>query len=748
MKAVILRPLAIFTVTFFIVSCLFFTADTAERLLSAVLFSVLFVLSLILHRALPPLHSDIMRSKTASAVSFFLAGALLASWISFCTFDIHVSRYEVLYDRTTTLEGTVTDVVWDGGYSAIYIVDVDNADGLSGFSCVLRGEGGVSENSVITCEATFSPLSSSDSFDGKRYYLSKGVICEAESDRIRSTGDAGFSLRHIAKRLNNTLSGVFTANMKGGEGGLAAALLLGNRESLPDTVKRDFKRLGLSHIISISGMHLAVICSFVSQFLSSFGKRAREAGTVLVVLFYMFITGLSPSVTRSGIMILFVVISSFLKRRSDSFTSLGIAVFLICITDPYSCGDIGLQLSFAAVMAILLYSQRKKREYVPPSMQVQRKRILPYRVRAVLSYLAENAVLTVIIVLFLLPLEWRYFGEISLISPLTSPIFSLLCTSLLWFLPLMLIFAGAPTTLKILAAILSAVIRFIYWLAGLLSRIPGITVSIKYPFAGFFCVIIFLGVCIFCIAQKRVRRTAGIATAAAVLVFLVLCRIYALPLHSSVHLTMVNNNKSDAILLQSDEKLMLIDVGNGHSAIYDSCNRALSESTSTEYEAILLTHIHKSHPSTLLSFFEENIVRSIILPDDGSPTFSVILDDCKNRGVKVFVYKPGDTVTFYDAVINTAPYTYVKRADHPVVSFSIDAFGERFVYLGSSFSESVPDAVLADASYVRLGVHGPVRKKSIPSELFGDSAVIAPEAAIPFLPEGTKLYDDNTVILE
>lgn len=745
MKAVILRPLAILTVTFFVLSCILFTADTAVRLWSAVIFSLILIVAVILRAVLPSLKTDALRKSAVNALCFFAVGAVLASASTYKTVDIDLARLERLDGKTKQITATVESVAWDGGYSGIYIIKLEKTEEYRSFNCVLTAEGGLESGDIITCDAAFSKLRDTEEFDERRYNLQRNVSLEATGENVRIIGKEGFSLKRSASDINYFLADTFIEYLGEDAGGFACALLLGNKLHLHPTVSRDFSRLGISHILAISGMHLTILCSFVSLLLRPLGKRAGQAGSALTVVFYMFITGLSASITRSGIMLLILIAASLLGRADDKFTDLGIAGSLILAFDPLAVADIGLQLSFCSVFAILLYTY--KRRAVFEKREDLKDGTFKGRIVKAGKACLEGMALTVVIVLFMLPLEWLYFGEISLLSPLTTVIFSFLCTVVLWLGPILLILSPAPTFSMGISSVLSPLIDLICYLANRISHLRNIVVSLEYPFAFPFCIGIFICVIVFCITKGK-KRLISLGLCAAVLTaFILSCLFYAIPLRDMVAVSMVENKKSDGIVLVSDGKSMIIDMGNGHAPIARSQLSHMSKLRATEIEVYMLTHLHTAHIQTFTSLIYGQMVRTVLIPYEDCDAFYAIQEIAADAGVQVVIYTPGDTVIFEDATITTYEHAYISRSTQPAIRLDVSAFGEEFTYLGGAYLEAEPDSELRDAEFIWFATHGPLYKKEFSPRLFGSCRVFCSESASEYIDDGIAFEEPRLIYL-
>ena len=129
-------------------------------------------------------------------------------------------------------------------------------------------------------------------------------------------------------------------------------MLLGDKAALPDTVQDTFRAAGISHLLAVSGLHLALLCG-----LFSFGRRRRFYWPLILVraavaVFYMLLTGLPISVLRAGIVFLLVLLGDWFYQPIDLLTLTGAAAVLLGLQNPYAPCDIGFQLSFCAVLGV------------------------------------------------------------------------------------------------------------------------------------------------------------------------------------------------------------------------------------------------------------------------------------------------------------------------------------------------------------------------------------------------------------
>jgi competence protein ComEC len=142
---------------------------------------------------------------------------------------------------------------------------------------------------------------------------------------------------------------------------IASALLIGSRVGISEDVISDYSKTGTIHILSVSGLHVSIIFLVLNKFLSIFrwGKTKLIKSIILIgfVCLYAYITGLSPSVCRSAVMISFSIIGKQINQQSNPYNLIAGSALLLLIIDPFYLYDIGFQLSYFAVLGIIYFYQ-------------------------------------------------------------------------------------------------------------------------------------------------------------------------------------------------------------------------------------------------------------------------------------------------------------------------------------------------------------------------------------------------------
>lgn len=191
------------------------------------------------------------------------------------------------------------------------------------------------------------------------YYLGTYAVGHDEDPvRILPTGShhAMIPILRLRERILRNLR----ENYRAEESALLRGMLLGDTGGLTYDTSADFRAAGISHLFSVSGVHMSLLAWSVYRALLALRCPRVPAACLCgaFVLLFMALTGFSASCVRAGIMMLVVLAGECASRPPDSLNSLGLAAAILMMLSPLSAGQAGLQLSFAATLGIVLFHPR------------------------------------------------------------------------------------------------------------------------------------------------------------------------------------------------------------------------------------------------------------------------------------------------------------------------------------------------------------------------------------------------------
>ncbi|BDG36853.1 ComE operon protein 3 [Parageobacillus caldoxylosilyticus] len=140
--------------------------------------------------------------------------------------------------------------------------------------------------------------------------------------------------------------------------GIVQALIYGERKQLDEALLEGYQKLGLIHLLAISGLHVTLLVGAV--FFLLIRLFTRETATIMLLILlpvYVVLTGSSPSVIRACLTAMLFLAANYRKMTLPPLDTLSIAFLLMLIADPYMLWDVGFQLSFTVTFALILSSR-------------------------------------------------------------------------------------------------------------------------------------------------------------------------------------------------------------------------------------------------------------------------------------------------------------------------------------------------------------------------------------------------------
>lgn len=482
------------------------------------------------------------------------------------------------------------------------LVSLDGEEiGLNGIF-YLPYETHLSTGERIAADITLTPIREKPSALSDCYQLSQGLYFKADvtSDSHTLLGHEFIFPYSISGTIKDALSGILMRYLSSDASSLAKALLLGDKTDLPSELSNAFENLGISHALSVSGLHLGILLGSLSWLLKKLHLARKWHLPILlpITLLYIMTVG-SASVMRAGGMFLFLLFAYPFGRKRDPLTSLFASVTLICLLSPFSVLDIGLLLSFFSTFGILLVGL--------PLCQACKP--LPSLLRSTV----ESLILTASATSFTIPFSIGYFGEISLISPLANLLFVPLITALLYLIPILLLSSPFPLLAATPAYLLRVLFRFISFISNTIGGKDTFMLSLDYPIIETLGIVwIVLSAGLLCLRKTRPFVLAG------TVVFLSTAGIWVLHHTQSVadchSVYAYSDGENDALLLRDGTRVMLCDHSNGSYPFLSDAIALAEEDSAIQVDALLITHYHSRLLTTLTHLLSEGKLEYLILP--------------------------------------------------------------------------------------------------------------------------------------
>ena len=673
----------------------------------------------------------------------FLALSLIFFAITLVLKSHNETKYPHLKDRLLCfiVFGIITSIMLSGSYN-FFISDIGIAKKYSGEIVEIQGSAdhirytypyksavevnvskfngnNVKLRAIVEYEGN-APIDYRDSF------TLKGKVIQISSEENYLVSD-GFSLKimiedpttiahhgktpepwcsvfqHISDHFQNT----FEEKTAPKTADLVGAMLLGNRENLDSETTRNFRRIGISHMLALSGLHVTVIMGFLEFILKRFNvsKKKRCAFLILGALFYLALTGFSLSAARAVIMISCVYLAYLFGDDSDSITALFLSAVIIFSISPSALVDIGFWMSFLATLGIIIVSKLLS----PLNFKLKKKPVFIQLAVHLISALSVTLAATVAVSLF----SWLVFGEISIIAMLTNLIFSPLTTAVLVGGVLLLIFAGVPFVGDFISNALDLIVDVFGKLSSHFAQYRGITVSMRYDFVKYIIPPMLILTLIFILIYLKRKWLIAIPTVAAIIAFTI-CILTHNTVNAGIsNVTYIRNSKSEMLIVTNTESASICDISTGgYSHISEAYDEAV-KNCATEIENIILTHYHQYHAGALLRMCKNYMIRNIYLPESQSDSdferYNDIKSRLKNVKTNIVVYYSNEEIDLGGGCsIKLSDKYYIDRSVHSIYSVTISDNGEDIVYFSSSIYESEEFSYdLSSTEHIIFGIHGP-----------------------------------------
>ncbi|MFT3704019.1 MAG: ComEC/Rec2 family competence protein [Agriterribacter sp.] len=201
-------------------------------------------------------------------------------------------------------------------------------------------------------------------FDYNRYCLFQSITHQVYLNRkdfsvSTAITQSGFSnwLQYSRSWLLDILK-VYVPDKK--EAGVAEALLIGYREDLDRDLVQAYSNTGVVHVIAISGMHLAMIYGLLIVLLKPLESNKQKKwlrGAIILSVLWIFtlLAGAGPSILRSAVMFSFIIVGESMSKQVSVYHTLSASAFFLLCYNPFFLWDVGFQLSYAAVLSIVVF---------------------------------------------------------------------------------------------------------------------------------------------------------------------------------------------------------------------------------------------------------------------------------------------------------------------------------------------------------------------------------------------------------
>jgi competence protein ComEC len=445
------------------------------------------------------------------------------------------------------------------------------------------------------------------------YHQGKGIFLLAYSQNDVKVMHAGsvpdkYLTAQLRNRIFHTIDSIFPDDVEG----FARALLLGDRSKLSYETNAAFSYSGIAHVIAVSGMHVSILFSLLYNLC---GKRRWFTALLGIPILIIFasLAGFTPSITRACIMQLLMILALLLNKEYDPPTALAFAVLTMLAANPLTITSVSFQLSVGCMIGIFLLSGRIHDYFMSP------KRLGPAKGKSLKSRLIRWSVgslsVTLGAMVFTMPLCAYYFGTISVVGIITNLLALWVISAVFYGIMLGCLLGWVWFPLgKIVAWIVAWPIRYVIFIAKLLSKVPLGVIFVNSPYIVawlVFAVVIFVT---FLLAKRKRPVVFCLCLILGLLGSVLFVRLE--PKNDDFRVSVLDVGQGQCILLQYDDQNYIVDCGgDGAKATADITSAELLSQGIRKLDGLIITHYDADHAAGAELLLSHIPAEKLYLPD-------------------------------------------------------------------------------------------------------------------------------------
>ena len=487
-------------------------------------------------------------------------------------------------------------------------------------------------------------------FDYKQYLKSKKIYATVslENYKIISKNKIDIISKVINSVQNNMKSNI-NKILNEEEAALCIGILVGDREAISEQTEDNFKKSNLTHMLAVSGSHITYIINALAMLLGKTSKRTSKIFTIIILIFFMALTGFTFSVIRACIMGILVLLASLMYRKPDTINNLGISSFIILLFNPYAISDAGFLLSYGGTIGIVLLGDKIENAIYKEENKKKNiiNKIIKYIIISFSITLSANLIIIPIMAYNYSPVSFTFWISNILAAPIMeiATIFGLILYFIsIFFIPLA----------KFLGIFLNLLLYLLLKIAEVSSLIPGSSIYIKTPYI-IECIIYYLFILLwlkwnYIKNAIKVKKILKVLVASSILL-IIFSSIFICCFPKTLKIYFVDVGQGDCTLIETPtNKHILIDGGGSEFGNFD-----VGESTLLPYlldrrittiDYMLISHFDSDHIDGFFAVMENLKIKNIIISKQGekSDNFIRFQELVKNKKVNVLVVKKGDRI--------------------------------------------------------------------------------------------------------
>ena len=469
-----------------------------------------------------------------------------------------------------------------------------------------------------------------DGYDFREELLRRGMIaCVYGADGLEISRAPFFSPLGSAASVRHDLSGRLLTLLGPEVGGYASTMLLGSRSLIPSEDRAAFARLGIAHLLSVSGFHVGILYAFLMFLLRPFrpGRKLSFLLTGILLLTYCFLCGLNQPVLRASVLILLSQFGRIHRRPVSRLHLLSAAYILLLLLSPVQLTGVSFQLTFSAVLGIVLIAPTIEGLIASENRFLQR--------------LWQSFAVTLSVQIGILVPQLAAYQQFPLLTFLINGPALLLGSLMILLFWIVLMLLPLPFLAGLAAGPVSRLCGWLIDSVHTVSSLPGI--SLWTPAATWLTAV---GVVLLFLALSAIHRFSFRNRMFSFLLGLTLVIGSLIPgFHDETEYIQFSVGNADAAVLWDRDQVYVYDTGENDGVVSNFLRRRRLTPT-----AVILTHLHADHAGGLQSLMDDGIpVPVCYLPAGAEDQLihedvAALMEELRARGTQIRYLSRGDSL--------------------------------------------------------------------------------------------------------
>lgn len=450
-------------------------------------------------------------------------------------------------------------------------------------------------------------------------------------------------------------------------------LILGNKTDIDEEMQENFRNASMSHILAVSGMHITYVILGINLILKNkLGKRLTNILSIIILIFYMFITNFSPSITRAGIMGIIMIFSKLIYRKNDIYTSISISLFLILIYNPFLIQNLGLQLSYGGVIGIIIFNKSILRflKDIKIKNKIYKYKIRP-KIQNKLDKIKEIISVSISVQMYILPIILYNLNTFNMYFLITNLILSIIIGPIviLGFLFIILVLINSQ-----IASLFSKIIELGIQILIFISKIGELECAKIYVATPslFSIIIYYLSIIVLlhiyniysaknpnktqirvknliALGKLKLRKNKKRTKKIIIFVLVILLIVKFTPQNLKIYFIDVGQGDS-SLIVTPQNKTILIDGGGSANSNFDVGKNTLVpyvlDRGFTKIDIVIISHFDSDHIGGILTLLEELKVEKVYISKqiEVSNNYKKFLQIINEKNIKAYEVDVGNRI--------------------------------------------------------------------------------------------------------